>query len=105
VVEAGSAVRVVDNSTIVELEGESICLNGNSDWAKSESGLELRWAIGSDIFVVGDLGNNFGGIESAASVNTFIGVIGVGFLSTDSLDVIVGLVHPATVASCVSVAC
>jgi len=85
------------------LEGHVGSINGNGDWAFSNSGLESRFGSRGNVLVVGDGGSNvvsveFAGVRSSGGV--WVGSFGINSTVLD--DVLEGLVHQTSIATHVS---
>ena len=100
-VEVSAAVLGVEDTTRVELEDESISLNGNRGGASSNSDLELVGVVLDDISETGADGLDLSGLGSVVSASLVDGLVGIGSLGHHEkvLCVLEALVHPATVAT------
>lgn len=105
-VEINAALRGVEDTASVELEDESIGLDGNRDGASSDCDLELVGVVLDDVGETSarslDLGG-FSGVVLAVLVDGLVRVVSSGH-HEEVLGILEALVHPATVATLIAVA-
>jgi len=97
-VEVGSTFDGIEDTRFVHLEDSLIGLNGDGDWSKGDSGLQLVDRLWLDIMDLHDEDLTFGGISFAMSVLGGVWVDSLKFLSVD-LGVLHGGLLETTLAS------
>jgi hypothetical protein len=90
----------IENTSRVELESILVSFNSDGDGLKSNSGLEGIQVVGSDVNVLGDLGNGSAGL--ARSSLSSVGVRSFRAKSIVADDVLEGIIHQSSIASLVS---
>ena len=98
-VEVGTAVSVVEDTTRVVLESELVGLDSDGEDVAVQGGLHGRRRVSSHVGVA--LGLDGGGVGGIVFAGTVFGGVGIGSLGLSVVGLEVGddLVGPATIAA------
>lgn len=98
VVERGSAEEMHDSS-VVELEEDSLGIDGDGNWSLGNSSLEGSWGLGGD--VLEGCGGNSSTFGVTGSSSSSVWVLRLS-LHLSRLGIFEGIVHETTIAAHVS---
>jgi len=101
-IKVGTASFAADDTTIVELEDESVCFNSNRDWSLSDSIFKFLGVVLGNISVALDAEDSLSGVLTACAILGFIRIVCFSF-NFVSLEILESKIHVSTIATLISI--